>query len=79
VNGGGEHCSIVGGQDFQPGRDIGCMIFPGFDGKLQIVREAKTRSTAEIPPVCAESPETGKRQATKGVMDEPLTSVQCCS
>jgi signal transduction histidine kinase len=36
VSGGGEHCSIVSSQDFQPRCDIGRMIFAGLKGKLQI-------------------------------------------
>src|SRR5258708_6857633 len=36
MSGGGEHCSIVSSQDFQPGCDIGRMIFAGLKRKLQI-------------------------------------------
>jgi hypothetical protein len=36
VSRGGEHCSIVSSQDFQPGCDIGRMIFARFQGKLQV-------------------------------------------
>ncbi len=36
VSGGGEHCSIISGQHFQPGCDIGRMIFAGLKSKLQI-------------------------------------------
>src|SRR5271166_346783 len=36
VSGGGEHCSIVSSQDFQPGCDIGRMIFARFKSKLQV-------------------------------------------
>src|SRR5208337_1203570 len=36
VGRGGEHCSIVSSQYFQPGCDIGRMIFARFQGKLQV-------------------------------------------
>ena len=36
VGGGGEHCSIVSSQYFQPGCDIGRMIFARFQSKLQV-------------------------------------------
>ena len=36
VGRGGEHCSIVSSQYFQPGCDIGGMIFARFQGKLQV-------------------------------------------
>jgi hypothetical protein len=36
VSGGGEHCSVVSSQDFQPGCDIGCVIFTRFQSKLQV-------------------------------------------
>src|SRR6202167_5855189 len=36
VGRGGQHCSIVSSQYFQPGCDIGGMIFARFQGKLQV-------------------------------------------
>jgi hypothetical protein len=36
VGRGGEHCSVVSSQHFQPGCDIGCVIFARFESKLQI-------------------------------------------
>ena len=33
---GGEHRSGVSSQHFQPGCDIGCVIFARFQGKLQV-------------------------------------------
>src|SRR5437588_8207591 len=36
VGRGGEHCSIVSSQYFQPGCDIARMIFARFQGKLQV-------------------------------------------
>ena len=36
VGGGGEHCSVVSSQHFQPGCDIGRVIFARFQSKLQI-------------------------------------------
>ena len=33
---GGEHCSAVSSQDFQPGGDIGCVIFARLKSKFQI-------------------------------------------
>jgi hypothetical protein len=42
VGRGGEHCSIVSSQYFQPGCDIGRMILARFQSKLQV--GAKKRS-----------------------------------
>jgi hypothetical protein len=36
VGGGGEHCSVISSQHFQPGCDVGRMIFARFQSKLQI-------------------------------------------
>src|SRR5271154_6693661 len=36
VGRGGEHCSVVSSQHFQPGCDIGCVIFARFQSKLQV-------------------------------------------
>jgi hypothetical protein len=36
VSGGGEHCSAISSQHFQPGCDIGRVIFAGLKSKLQI-------------------------------------------
>src|SRR5271166_3531898 len=36
VGSGGEYCSVVSSQHFQPGCDIGCVIFARFQGKLQV-------------------------------------------
>src|SRR5271156_1753473 len=33
---GGDHRSVVSSQHFQPGCDIGCVIFARFQGKLQV-------------------------------------------
>jgi hypothetical protein len=33
---GGEHCSVVSSQHFQPGRDMGRVIFARFQSKLQV-------------------------------------------
>jgi len=36
VRGRGEYCSVVSSQHFQPGCDIGCVIFARFQSKLQV-------------------------------------------
>ena len=36
VGRGGEHRSVVSSQHFQPGCDIGCVIFARFQSKLQV-------------------------------------------
>jgi hypothetical protein len=41
VSCGGEHRSVVSSQHFQPGCDIGCVIFARFQSKLQVGTEER--------------------------------------
>jgi hypothetical protein len=41
VGRGGEHRSVVSSQHFQPGCDIGCVIFARFQSKLQICAQER--------------------------------------
>jgi len=46
VGRGGEHCSIVSSKYFQPGCDIGRVIFAWFKSKLQVGAQKRSPSSA---------------------------------